>query len=352
MAIKLDDEHRKIVKKFGAEYLDLKKAPDFYTFKKGMIFSHRDFDDYFKALKSKKKCAIVSGLNPDSPLHIGHKVVFDTNLFFQKKYGVDVFIPLSDDESYVTRKVKDQKKALENAMRLARELLAFGFNPKKTYFIIDQLCTPIYNLAIKFSRQVTLSMAKATYGFTDDSNIGLTFYPAVQSAHVLLPMTIGYDSSLTPIGIDEDTHLRIARDIAPKFGIKKCAVIHSAYMPGLDGLKMSASKPHTAIFLHDSPEEVKRKVARAASGGAATLDEHRKKGGNPDIDMSFFYLTNYFLDEKQAKKLEKDYQSGKLLSSELKKILVDKINDYLKGFQERLKKIKDSDVKKCLLKKF
>ena len=137
MAIKLDDEHRKLIKDFGAQYLDSKKAPDFYTFQKGMIFSHRDFYDYFKDLKAKKKCAIVSGLNPSAPLHLGHKVVFDTNLFFQKKYGVDIFIPLSDDESYVMRKVKDQKQALENAMRLARELLAFGFDPKKTYFIID-----------------------------------------------------------------------------------------------------------------------------------------------------------------------------------------------------------------------
>lgn len=346
----LDDEHKKLVKEFGSRYnKDLKQIPDFYTFKKGLIFSHRDFDEYFKALNSKKKCAIVSGLNPSATLHLGHKVVFDTNLFFQKKYGVDVFIPLSDDESYVARKIETQEEGLKNAIRLAKELLAYGFNPKKTFFIIDQKCTPIYNLAIKFSRQVTLSMAKAVYGFTDDSNIGLTFYPAVQAAHVLYPMTVGYHHSLTPISIDEDAHLRIARDIAPKFGLKKCAVVHSMFMPGLDGLKMSASRPHTAIFFSDSPEEVKRKVARAESGGRATLDEHRKKGGIPEKDMAFKYLAAYFLDEKQTAKLEKDYRSGKLLSSELKAMLVKHINNYLADFHKKLKSLKDKDVYKCLL---
>ena len=125
-------ENEKLIKQFGAEPLEnIKEKPDFYTFKTGAIVSHRYFDKFFLALKEGEKCAILSGLNASGTLHLGHKAVFDTNLFFQKKYKILVFIPISDDESYIVGKVKDQSEALKNSMRLAKELLAYGFDPKR-----------------------------------------------------------------------------------------------------------------------------------------------------------------------------------------------------------------------------
>ncbi len=172
----IPQENEDLVKKFGAELMsNLKDKPDFYTFNKGIIYSHRDFDKFLSALKRGEKCAIVSGFNASGSIHIGHKPVFDTNLFFQKKYGLPVFIPISDDESYVAGKVKDQKEALKNSLELAKELLAYGFDPKKTYFIIDQIYTNIYNLAIKLSKKVTLSEIKTSYGYKSEDNPGLYF---------------------------------------------------------------------------------------------------------------------------------------------------------------------------------
>ena len=93
-------DNEKLVKEFGAEPVSkLKDLPGFYTFEKKLIYSHRDFDKYYKALKEGRKCAIVSGVNASGVMHLGHKVVFDTNLFFQKEFNVPVFIPISDDES-------------------------------------------------------------------------------------------------------------------------------------------------------------------------------------------------------------------------------------------------------------
>src|SRR3989344_4167630 len=96
----LIDDNEKLIKEFGAGRIsELKDIPEFYTFKRQLIYSHRDFDKFFTALKKGEKCAIVSGLNASGTLHIGHKIVFDTNLYFQKEYGIPVFIPISDDES-------------------------------------------------------------------------------------------------------------------------------------------------------------------------------------------------------------------------------------------------------------
>ncbi|MCL5800646.1 MAG: hypothetical protein M1341_04960, partial [Candidatus Thermoplasmatota archaeon] len=103
----LYEENRKLVDQFGAEYIsNVEKLPDFYTFSNGLIFSHRNLGDFLRAIKRGEKTAIVSGLNPSSSMHIAHLSVFDTNLFFQRKYGSRVFIPMSDDESYVTGKIE------------------------------------------------------------------------------------------------------------------------------------------------------------------------------------------------------------------------------------------------------
>jgi tryptophanyl-tRNA synthetase len=349
--IELLSDNEKLVKDFGAVPVSkLKKIPECYTFQNGLIYSHRDFDKFLAALEKGEKCAIVSGVNASGTLHLGHKVVFDTNLFFQKKYGIPVFIPISDDESYVSGKVESQEKALDFSLKLAKEMLAYGFDPKKTYFIIDQIYTNIYNLAIKLSKKINYSEIKATYGYSPDNNIGLHFYPSVQSAHILFPQEkFGIKNVLVPIGPDEDAHLRICRDIADRMGYNKPAVVHLKFLPGLDGEKMSKSRDN-AIFLNDDLKIVVKKINKALSGGQKTIEEHRRLGGNPDSDMSFQYLKAFFLSESESDKLEKDYRAGKILSGEMKKLFSDKMVEELFKFQDKLKHIKDSDVEKALLK--
>jgi len=348
---KIPAENEDLIRKFGAGAVSkLKAKPDFYTFNKEILYSHRDFDKFFSALKKGEKCAIVSGFNASGTIHLGHKPVFDTNLFFQKKYNLPVFIPISDDESYVAGKVKTQEEALENSKKLAKELIAYGFNPEKTYFIIDQIYTNIYNLAINLSRKVTLSEIKASYGYSNEENPGLFFYPTVQSAHILFPQVQHkIKNILVPIGPDEDTHIRISRDIAGRMGYNKPAILHSKFFPGLDGEKMSKSR-NNAVFLSDDEKTIRQKINKAHSGGAKTIDEHRKKGGDPKKDVALFYLEKLFLDDKKVKKVTEDYKSGKLLSNEVKKMLADKVVRFVKDFQSKLKKVTDKDLNKTILK--
>ena len=350
---KLHESNEKLIDKFGAERVSKLKdslRPDFYTFEKGLIYSHRDFDKFMEALKRGEKCAILSGVNASGTLHIGHKPIFDTNLFFQKEYGLPVYIPISDDESYVAGKVESQEEALENAKKLAKELIAYGFDPKKTFFIIDQIYTDIYNLAFKLSKKVNYSEIKATYGYKAEENIGLHFYPAVQSAHILFPQEkFDIENVLVPIGPDEDAHIRISRDLAKRFGYKAPSILHSFFLPGIDGEKMSKSK-NNAIFFSDSEKDVRMKANKAFSGGRDTIEEHRKHGGDPDKDVAIFYLEKLFLRDEEALKIRDDYKKGKLLSGEVKKMLGDELVKFVKEFQDRLKKVKDKDIEKCILK--
>jgi len=349
--VKGSEENKKLITEFGASPVQtLKDMPDFHTFKSGVMISHRDFDKFFSAIKKGEKCAILSGVNASGSLHIGHKAVFDTNLFFQKRYGIPVFIPISDDESYVAKKVDSQEEGLKNSIQLAKELIAYGFDPKKTYFIIDQIYTNIYNLAIKLSRYVNLSEIKATYGYKNEENIGLHFYPAIQSAHVLFPQhQFGIKNILVPIGPDEDAHIRISRDIASRAGYKKAAILHSLFLPGIDGEKMSKSR-NNAIFLLDDEKTIRKKVGRAFSGGQKTIEEHRKKGGNPDVDVSFLYLKYLFLDKEESEDIYKRYKKGDLLTSELKETFLNKVLEFTSGFQSRLKNLKEKTFEKSILR--
>ena len=347
----LSEDNISLIEKFGAIPINkLSDKPDFITFRNGIMFSHRDFDKFFSALKKSEKCAILSGVNASGTLHLGHKAVFDTNLFFQKKYNLPVYIPISDDESYVAGKVKTQEEALKNSLKLAKELIAYGFNPKNTYFIIDQIYTNIYNLAIKLSKKVNYSEIKATYGYKPEENIGLHFYPAVQSAHIIFPQEkFNIKNILVPIGPDEDAHIRISRDIAERFGYRKPAILHAKFLPGIDGTKMSKSK-NNAIFLNDDEKTIRKKISQAFSGGRDTLEEHRKLGGNPDVDVACIYLKSLFLDEKSYNKIKEEYKKGKLTSGDVKKIFADETVKFLKQFQNNLKKIDDKTIDRCILK--
>ena len=61
----------------------------------------------------------------------------------------------------------------------------------------------------------------------------------------------------------------------------------------------------------------------------------KKKGGNPDVDVSFQYLRMMFEeDDKKLEKISKDYKSGKLMTGELKAMLIEKINAFLKHHQK------------------
>ncbi len=346
----LVEENLKLIEKFGAGYVsDLSDLPDLYSFNNGLMYSHREFDQFYKELKKGTKSAIVSGFNASASMHVGHMSVFDTNLFFQKKFGIKMFIPISDDESYVSLKVKTQEEALKNSLILARMMLAYGFDQKHTKIIIDQLYTNIYNLSIKLSRGITLSEIRAVYGHTPDQNVGLHFYPSIQSAHVLLPQEFGIKNVLVPIGPDEDAHLRVCRDLADKFGYKKPSVLHTIFLPGVDGNKMSKSK-NNAIFLLESDKEIKKKIMSAFSGGQSSIEEHRKLGGNPDVDISYIYLKSYFLNKDEAEDLYDSYKKGRLLSGEIKTMLFEKIMERLTEFQERYEKVTSKDIKNVLMK--
>jgi len=352
-------DYGKLVEEFGtsliSEKIRKKLGKCHPLLKRGIYFSHRDFDKWLDNFEKGKKVSVITGRGPSERMHLGHLVPFLVAKSLQDTFNCEVFIPISDDEKFYVKPDLTYEQAIEYSKDNILDLIALGFKPGKTFIFEDFVFTDIYKYAARIAKRMTYSTAKAAFGLKPENNVGWSFYPAMQAAHILFPQFArGKHISVVPVGIDQDPFIRRTRDIAeyPEFNFEKPAALHAKFIPSLQGgAKMSASESSGMIMLSDTPEEVKRKINKYAfSGGQATVEEHRKKGGNPDIDVSFQYLKMFFEpnDEKLAK-IESDYRSGKLLTGELKAILIEKINAFLKEHQARREKAK-KELDKFLFK--
>lgn len=209
---------------------------------------------------------------------------------------------------------------------------------------------------IRIQKCVTFNQVKGIFGFDDSSVIGKIAFPAVQATPCLstsFPHIFNGKKlqCLIPCAIDQDPYFRMTRDVAPRIGFSKPALLHSKFFPALQGAqtKMSASDANSTIFCSDTPKQVKNKINKHAfSGGQATIEDHRKIGGNCEIDISFQYLRFFVEDDEKLEQIRKDYTSGLLLTGELKKILIDVVTPILKDHQERRGKISEELLKQYM----
>ncbi len=133
----------------------------------------------------------------------------------------------------------------------------------------------------------------------------------------------------------------MTRDFAPKLKLKKPALIHSKFFPSLQGAgsKMSASVNNTSVYVTDSPKDIAKKIGSAFSGGQETEALQREKGANLDVDVPYHWLRFFLDDDEKLKQIGDDYKSGKMLTGEVKKILIEILVDLSKKHQENRAKV-------------
>ena len=339
-----DIDYDKLIKQFGTQkisnnlLLKLQKitGEDHFMLRRGVFFSHRDLNLILENYEKGKEFFLYTGRGPSGHTHIGHLVPWVFAKWLQDKFNVNMYFQLTDDEKFFAKQDLSLAQTTNFALENALDFIALGFKPEKTKIIINtKNIKTLYPIASQVAKKINFSNTKAVFGFTNDTNLGMIFYTSLQSA----PCFIEDKQVLIPLGVDQDPHFRITRDIAPKINKTKPALIHNIMIPSLSGPggKMSASDEKNTIYTTDSPEVVKKKINKYAfSGGQPDIDEHRRIGGNPDIDVSYQYLRIFFeQDDSKLKKIYDDYKSGKMLTGELKAILIEKINEFLSLHQEK-----------------
>ena len=105
---------------------------------------------------------------------------------------------------------------------------------------------------------------------------------------------------------------------------------------GMTGDKMSSSKPKTTLFLGDDVATAEKKIKKSFSGGQATIEEHRRLGGDPDKDVAYQYMMYFFEeDDSFLEEINQGYRAGKILAGEMKQMCIERATEWLSNLSEK-----------------
>ncbi|MFH1506309.1 MAG: tryptophan--tRNA ligase [archaeon] len=336
-------DYARIIKDFGLEEFKVASFPKpNRLMRRGVVFAGRDLTIISKCIKDKKPFYVLSGIMPtNDKIHLGNKMVVENIAYFQK-HGAQAYILVADLESACARGV-----SLEEAKKRALNFhipayIALGLDPKKTTFYFQSENRDVVHFAYEAAKKITLNEFKAIYGVADPGRI---MAAVTQVGDILYPQFKERMPGIIPVGIDQDPHIRLTRDIVSRMKEKKFfapSSIYHKYTPSLDGsIKMSKSKPESLIEL---PEDIKatcKKLKRALTGGRDTIEQQKKLGGIPEKCMIFeLYKQHLIDDDKELQKIYDDCKKGKLMCGPDKQHACELMEKFMKDFEKKLAKAK------------
>jgi tryptophanyl-tRNA synthetase len=348
-----DKTYIRLIEKFGTQSISQELIEKFKKLtgeihpllKSQYFFSHRDMDWLLNKFENGEHFYLYTGRGPSGFIHLGHLLPWLFTKYLQDKFGAKLLFQITDDEKFLYNLGVTKETISTYTSENILDIIAIGFNPDLTRIIIDtKHIQHLYPIATEIARKITFSTAKAVFGFTNATNIGMIGFPSIQAAPCFLPSIIEKTPTpvLIPAAIDQDPYWRITRDIATKLGFYKPAQIHSKFLPSLSrDSKMSSSRPETAILTTDEPEIVEKKVLSSFTGGQATISLQKKLGGNADICPVYDYLKYFFDDEKESLERYLRCKSGNLLCGECKSDLANNTRDFIIEFQRKRDEAKD-----------
>eukprot|EP00842_Homolaphlyctis_polyrhiza_P003496 jgi/Hompol1/4147/HPOL_003494-RA len=379
-------DYDRLIADFGTKPIDEQLLARFerltgekpHTFlRRGLFFSHRHVSVYpslhqpvsvgvsllleFNIILDKyeqgKPFFLYTGRGPSSgSMHVGHMVPFIFCKWLQDVFKAPLVIQLTDDEKFLFKQELKLEEANKFAVENAKDIMSFGFDPERTFIFsnLDYMSSAFYKNVVRISKTITTSVSKATFGFNDSDNVGKLHFVSVQAAPSFsntFPQIFGPKGDvpcLIPCAIDQDPYFRLTRDVASKLKYPKPALLHSKFFPALQGpgTKMSASNPNSAIYISDTPAQIKNKINKHAfSGGQATAELHAQLGGDTEVDVSYQYLRFFLDDDVEIVEIEKAYRSGAMSTGQLKQRCIAVVQDIVKKVQDRRKLITDDVVK-------
>ncbi len=315
--------------------------------RRGIFYSHRDLNWILDEVEKGHPFALYTGRGPSSGIHIGHMLPWFFTRWLQEKFKATLYFQVTDDEKFLFKDFEDLGQATKVGYDNILDVIAMGFDPKLTRILVDtEYIHHLYPIAVEAAKRITFSTTQAVFGFSNSNNIGEIFYTSIQAAPAFLPSVLAKKPVpvLIPCGIDQDPHFRVARDVAPKLGFPKPALIHNKLLMSLQGpnAKMSASIPESSIFTTDSEPSAHKKINNAFTGGRATVEEQRRLGANPDICPIFnFYEYIFDPDDAHLAEVRRTCKSGERLCGECKQELWGLVQPFLKKHHEAREKARD-----------
>lgn len=272
------------------------------------------------------------------------------------KAGFDTQIFVADWHTLANSKFGGDFDKIQTAVRYFEEAFKF-LCPKAEIVRGTDLYSKHYDeywkSVIRFSTHVTLARATRTMQVlgrseSDTLDVAKYIYPSMQGVDIKF-----LKADVAHAGMDQRKVHMLAREVFPKMGWKPPIALHHSLLPALSGedLKMSKSKPDTAILLHDSEAEVKRKISKAfcpektvegnpllsyaqnlifAGKGMMLVERPAKFGGNVEF-LSFDELKNSFA-------------KGELHPTDLKNAVASELNALMEPMRKHFESGKTKDL--------
>lgn len=351
-------DYRKLMDEFGIKPFQslIKDIPDPPLFmRRNIIFGHRDFERILRCIKEREGFCVMTGLMPSGKFHLGHAMLVQELIYYQK-LGAKIYLCAADLEAYNVRRIPLEKLRKIAVEEYLLNYIALGLNPENCDFYFQsqrskdfKKSNAYYRLIGLSARRVTFNEMEAIYGEITPGKMVSVLTQISDILHPQLPEFEGLKPVLVPVGIDQDPHIRLTRDIASRFSrsgefqfILPSSTYHR-FVPGLKGGKMSSSDPNSYITLTDSPESIREKIIKHAfSGGRGSIKEHREKGGIPEIDVCYNLLYMMFEpSDKRIREIYEEYKNGSLLTGELKEMTIEKISEFIEKHREKLESAKE-----------
>ena len=280
---------------------------------------------------------VFSGIRATGRLHLGNYLgAVKGFLEIQKKGEYEMVYCVVDIHSITTPYKPQELRA--NKREIIIDYLAAGLDPKKSMIIYQSDVPEHTELAFYFSTTETVArmLHLPTYKdkikqYPKNVTMALLNYPILMAADILI-----YKASLVPVGIDQEPHLEVAREIARKmnqtYGTDFPEPVRFAtkgeYIPSLTGEgKMGKTVEGSYINLTDSKEEIQKKVRSIPT---ASLSGGELTGGLKTL----FTFTKLFIPERYDE-FKKRYDEKTLMFSELKDAIAEAIYKELEPFQKR-----------------
>lgn len=287
------------------------------------------------------KKRVLSGIRATGRLHVGNYLgAVKGMLELQDDPTYETLYMVADLHTVTTPYKVDELRTNRNEVII--DYLAAGLDPEKSV-IFRQADVPEHaELAFYFSSVVSIARMQHLPTFKDKikqhpqfNMMALLNYPILMSADILI-----YKAGLVPVGVDQEPHLEVAREIARKmndlygmdFPEPKRFATKGEYVPSLKGEgKMGKSVEGSYINLTDSADEIRKKVR--------SMPTATESGGEMSSGVkALFGFANLFIPDTMEE-YHDEFEAGTLRFSDMKDAVAAAIYEELRPLQEKRKEL-------------
>lgn len=310
-------------------------------------------DELLELLKSNSSPRHYIGLEVSGLLHLGSLIStgFKINDFI--KAGMNCTVFLADWHTVINDKMGgdwDAILAVSEHYSDAFKLVCPGINVRlgsELYNTRKEYWTEVVRVAKHMSLARTMRTLTIMGRSENEERIDLAklLYPPMQAVDIHC-----LDADIAHAGMDQRKIHMLAREIFPKMGWKVPVAVHHRLLPGLmrqsdrQTGKMSKSDPNSGIFIHDTDDQIRGKIAKAWC-------EEGIVEGNPLLEIArhvIFHEFSAFDVERPEKfggnisyasygELEDNFRNKKLHPTDLKQAVAGYLVRIISPIREKLK---------------